>query len=330
MERNVIIASTLEEAVSCKRSDAAFYAGGTEIGRLGSPVDAKTLILLKKIPELYGISVTGDPETEHPSGSWLRIGAMCSFQEILDCGAAPAWLKTAVRYLANLPRRFKATIGGNIASWRSDSYLIPALLAAGTKLEIAGMEEGEGLKQSGKGAVMRRRVLPLTDYMQEREKLGSWLITAVFADASDDLELLAKKFSNTAQSHAYLSLAMGKKGEDYRIGMAILGYGIYAPGILNWSRAWKEAGVRDDLYGSEAYKRYLAGITLDEFYECLNKESAAENITIEDADSGRDKRRGDIFCPRMQASARQTRQQNSHPGHSVRVQDYVQGGGGTR
>lgn len=274
MERNVIIASTLEEAVGCKTPDAAFYAGGTEIGRLGSPVDAKTLILLKKIPELYGIRVTGDPETENPSGSWLRIGAMCSFQEILDCDAAPAWLKTAVRYLASLPRRFKATIGGNIASWRSDSYLIPTLLAAGAKLEIAGMEGGEDPDKNGNGAVPGRRILALKDYMEEREQLGNWLITAVYADLSDDLKVLSEHFSNTAQSHAYLSLAMGKKGEDYRIGMAVAGCGIYAPGILSWSRAWKEAGVRDDLYGSEEYKRYLAGITLDEFYERLNQEAS--------------------------------------------------------
>lgn len=274
MERNVIIASTLEEAVGCKTPDAAFYAGGTEIGRLGSPVDAKTLILLKKIPELYGIRVTGDPETENPSGSWLRIGAMCSFQEILDCDAAPAWLKTAVRYLASLPRRFKATVGGNIASWRSDSYLIPTLLAAGAKLEIAGMEGGEDPDKNGNGAVPGRRILALKDYMEEREQLGNWLITAVYADLSDDLKVLSEHFSNTAQSHAYLSLAMGKKGEDYRIGMAVAGCGIYAPGILSWSRAWKEAGVRDDLYGSEEYKRYLAGITLDEFYERLNQEAS--------------------------------------------------------
>ena len=274
MERNVIIASTLEEAVGCKTPDAAFYAGGTEIGRLGSPVDAKTLILLKKIPELYGIRVTGDPETENPSGSWLRIGAMCSFQEILDCDAAPAWLKTAVRYLASLPRRFKATVGGNIASWRSDSYLIPTLLAAGAKLEIAGMEGGEDPDQNGNGAVPGRRIRALKDYMEEREQLGNWLITAVYADLSHDLKVLSEHFSNTAQSHAYLSLAMGKKGEDYRIGMAVAGCGIYAPGILSWSRAWKEAGVRDDLYGSEEYKRYLAGITLDEFYERLNQEAS--------------------------------------------------------
>lgn len=274
MERNVIIASTLEEAVGCKTPDAAFYAGGTEIGRLGSPVDAKTLILLKKIPELYGIRVTGDPETENPSGSWLRIGAMCSFQEILDCDAAPAWLKTAVRYLASLPRRFKATVGGNIASWRSDSYLIPTLLAAGAKLEIAGMEGGEDPDKNGNGAVPGRRILALKDYMEEREQLGNWLITAVYADLSDDLKVLSEHFSNTAQSHTYLSLAMGKKGEDYRIGMAVAGCGIYAPGILSWSRAWKEAGVRDDLYGSEEYKRYLAGITLDEFYERLNQEAS--------------------------------------------------------
>ena len=172
MERNVIIASTLEEAVGCKTPDAAFYAGGTEIGRLGSPVDAKTLILLKKIPELYGIRVTGDPETENPSGSWLRIGAMCSFQEILDCDAAPAWLKTAVRYLASLPRRFKATVGGNIASWRSDSYLIPTLLAAGAKLEIAGMEGGEDPDKNGNGAVPGRRILALKDYMEAFQNIS--------------------------------------------------------------------------------------------------------------------------------------------------------------
>ena len=225
--------------------------------------DAKTLILLKKIPELYGIRVTGDPETENPSGSWLRIGAMCSFQEILDCDAAPAWLKTAVRYLASLPRRFKATVGGNIASWRSDSYLVPTLIASGAKLSLMG-KEGILLEEIGQ-------------YAADREKYSDALITGILVKPDEQVQILAKRYANTVESHACLTIAMGKEGDTYRIGLAIKNCGIFLPDITNWGISWKKAGVQDDMFGSEEYKRYLTETTLDTMYEKLGGEGGTES-----------------------------------------------------
>ena len=65
---------------------------------------------------------------------------------------------------------------------------------------------------------------------------------------------------------------MGRKDDAYRIGLGIKGSGIFTPDITNWSVAWKQAEVKDDMFGSEEYKRYLTGTTLDDMYEKLSGE----------------------------------------------------------
>ena len=61
-------------------------------------------------------------------------------------------------------------------------------------------------------------------------------------------------------------------GDTYRIGLAIKGSGIFTPEITNWSVSWKKADVKDDMFGTESYKRYLTGVTLDDMYEKLSGE----------------------------------------------------------
>ena len=133
MVDNLIIAEGLEEALKQKTKNSAFLAGGTEINRLGSTVQARKLISIGRIGELDGIS---------DADNAVKIGAMCTFQDIIDSSLVPDYLKEACRFMGSRTKRNMATIGGNIALRRTDSYLYATLIACGAKLELLG-KDGE-------------------------------------------------------------------------------------------------------------------------------------------------------------------------------------------
>ena len=75
MVDNLITATSLREAVKNKDNRSAYLAGGTEINRLGSTVKARNLISIGRIKDLDGITKGADA---------VRIGAMCTFQDIIE------------------------------------------------------------------------------------------------------------------------------------------------------------------------------------------------------------------------------------------------------
>jgi len=255
MAEKLIIAKTAEEALQAKNATSAFLAGGTETERLGSLVHADTLILLKHIPDLNRI--------ENKDG-YFRIGAMCTFEEVLEAGPVPDYLKTALRFMASRTKRNMATIGGNISIFRSDSYLIATLIAAGAKLEIAN-------------ASCAGNIVSVEEYGKDRKKYQDSLITALLL-SQEPVTVFSKRYANTAESHAYLTVSMGKRGGKYKIGAAIKNSGVFSltelaremendPSlsentILDWCKSWSGAEIKDDMFGSEAYKRYLLGVTV--------------------------------------------------------------------
>ena len=127
MAEKLVMATSAVEAAGLKNSESAFLAGGTEDNRLNSSVDAANLISIGRIPELDGISKDGE---------CIRIGAMSTFQEILDNKLVPEYLKDACRFMGSRTKRNMATIGGNIALRRTDSYLYPTLLASHAMLDL--------------------------------------------------------------------------------------------------------------------------------------------------------------------------------------------------
>ena len=241
---------SVDEAVSLMGEGCAFFAGGTETEHLNSRVSASTFILISGIEGLDVIDASDDA---------VRIGSMVTFTKALKSPKVPEYFKVALRYCGSLQKRNMATVGGNIASWRCDSYLVPTLLAAGAQLEIAD-ETG-------------CREISLEEYGKNRDALKKALITAVIIPSEKTgVNVISKRYANTVESHAYLTIARGKMNDSYRIGLAVKGSGIYTPDIKNWGVVWKMADVKDDMFGSEAYKRYITGVTLDDMYEKLGGE----------------------------------------------------------
>jgi putative selenate reductase FAD-binding subunit len=263
MANKLLIAKTPAEALEFMDGSAVFLAGGTEVNRLGSGIadDAETLISLKKCEGLNTIKVDGD---------YVSIGSMCTFQQIIESEAVPEYLKEAARFMASRTKRNMATIGGNIAAWRSDSYLLPTLIMADANIIV----------QSKDGSV-----ITMTPFAYAKWTSPD-LITSI--EVPKEAVIVSKRYSNTAQSHAVLTMSGGIWRDEFMAVAAVKNSGIYMLNgftkalaanpdmsddeIIAWFRDnndWalgKEADLADDMFGSAAYKRYLVGVTAADMY----------------------------------------------------------------
>lgn len=263
MVDNLIIAASAKEAARLRAGEkrSSYLAGGTEINRLGGTIDARTLISIGRIGELDGISAEGGA---------VVIGAMCTFQDLIDSPVVPGYLKEACRFMGSRTKRNMATIGGNIALRRTDSYLYATLLACGAKLTMinrAGKEE-------------RRCVCC---YLHRYEELKEMLITSVIVP--EDARVVSKRYSNTVQSHAVLTVSMGETKWCDKSGLRLavaakntaltrldeiseaLEQGeLTDDEILKMIKADKTLRFKSDIYGSPEYKRYLLAVTINDLY----------------------------------------------------------------
>ena len=270
MADKLIIAGTIKEALQARCPDAVFLAGGTEINRLDSSVAAGTLISLKKIGKLHGIRKDGDK---------VWIGACTTFQEAVESPDVPVWFREACRLMASRTKRNMATVGGNTAILRDDSYLVPALLAARAIVVYT--------EKSGKNEECC--VCRYLD-MRKAGKLGDALILRIGIDP--DRKVLLKRYANTAMSHSVMNLAYGfdPDGKGISIGAALKNTGLFKlrsaeeliaadpevseETIMEWARKF-EAKIPTDMFGSEEYKRYLLGTTIVKFIADARKEVLA-------------------------------------------------------
>ena len=254
MATQLLMAKSPEEAIGAKNASAVFIAGGTEVNRLGSDAAAAadTLISLKKCAGLNMIEDAGDK---------IRFGAMCTFQQIVESEKAPSYLKEAALFMASRTKRNMATIGGNIAALRDDSYMLPVLFAVHAELEV--------LKAGG------TEKMSAWSYMEAAEAGGDMLITAVIVPKS--IKVVSKRYANTAQSHAVLTMSAAMTGEGISLYGAVKNTGllhfcdlekafrgnpdISEDEIVEMVRVCTGLKTADDMFGSDAYKRYLIGVT---------------------------------------------------------------------
>ena len=258
MAEKLMLAKTVEEALQLKDGKAAYLAGGTEVNRLGSSVDAETLVSIRKIRKLSGIRKEADK---------VWIGAATTFQEVIDHPDAPCYIKEACRLMASRTKRNMATLGGNIFLCRDDSYLLPTLLAAHADIVYCTV--------SGKN-----EEVCVCEYLEAREKgeLADALILRIGLDPDRKIQL--KRYANTAMSHSMLNIAYGcdADGKNVSIGAAIKNTGVFRLSCLEnmiesdpsvpeerieeTVRTCEGLDLADDMYGSKEYKRYLLGVTV--------------------------------------------------------------------
>ena len=137
---------SLQDALAILAQEAVTpYAGGTDL--MIAPDENAHYLFLDRIAEMKNI--TADSE-------YNRIGAACTFTQILESGFTPALLKEAVRQIAAPAIRNLGTVGGNICngSPKADSALI--FCVTDSKLRLA----------SARG----ERIIPISEFYLGRKK----------------------------------------------------------------------------------------------------------------------------------------------------------------
>ena len=138
--------STLKEALEIRaRETVTPYAGGTDL--MIDPDEKATYLFINKVPEMK--KIVEDEE-------YIRIGAACTFSDVIESNLTPAILKEAARSIGAPAIRNFGTIGGNICngSPKADSALI--FFASGTKLRLVSSN--------------RERVLPIKEFYLGRNR----------------------------------------------------------------------------------------------------------------------------------------------------------------
>ena len=170
--------TTLKEALEIRASQNVVpYAGGTDLMIQGN--EDATYLFLHKIKELTEIK-----EDEND----IKIGAACTFTEILANEAVPAILKDALSKIAAPAIRNMGTIGGNIGngSAKADSVLIFFVTDAKIWLQ----------------SVRGERVVPIKEFYQGRKKL----------DLAPDELIVAVRMPKTAKTEQYRYEKIGARG----------------------------------------------------------------------------------------------------------------------
>ncbi len=244
-------------------NSCVLIAGGTELNRLGSPVAEKELAYVS-------LSGLGLDQIQFKDDG-LYIGSMVTLQQLLDAEEVPLWLKEAVKGAGSRTLRNMATIGGNIGSFRDDSYLLPSLIAAKSRILTADVDE--------QGALIEEDV-PIREYTEHASAFNGSCITQIVIKRLDRI-VLTKRYARTVQRRpdAIISFGAACDGSalaDIRIAVGALGTGVarlkeVEEGILTGSLTTQEeilqvvkktTSVTDDITGSAAYRQYLVSVTI--------------------------------------------------------------------
>jgi len=191
MIQEFLIATDTEDALRLKRNKvkSVWYAGGTEINRLNSTVDANCAISLAKL----GLDTITD------EGSFLRIGSMVTLQQLVASPLVPRWLKEAALTCGSFTRRNMATIGGNLALMSDHSYLAPALLASRCRLLTANLTEGGAYSEDN---------IPIREYHTYHHQFSGTLLLAV--SLSKDLRFVgSRRYATSVQNRSAVHVGFG-------------------------------------------------------------------------------------------------------------------------
>ncbi len=148
------------EAVALKGDGFVFLAGGTQINNAGARRLQTSGQDHIRIASLDALDLSGISFDAAGDGRWI-IGAGTTLQELADNGEIPRSLCDAASFIPTRSVRNIATIGGNIGAKRSDSYIIPVLLALDAVAETSeGSMPVEEYVSGDHDALILRVVVP--------------------------------------------------------------------------------------------------------------------------------------------------------------------------
>lgn len=274
------------DAFDAADGDAAWYAGGTELLQVMKMGLARygTLIDLKRLPELQGISTT-------PDGA-LVIGGAVTHREIERSEVAARELPALVAlegHIANVRVRNQGTLGGNLCFAEPHSDPATFLLAAGARVRLQGRTGTREL------TIDQLVTGPLETARAEDELLTAIVVPAPVKGEGRGYEKAKFRERPAVSVGVTVRIANGTI-QDATVSLgSMVDFPMLVPGAAQAlagapadpaSGAFNEALARarahfepldaiGDLDGSPDYKRHLAGVMLGRAARAALSEAAA-------------------------------------------------------
>jgi putative selenate reductase FAD-binding subunit len=236
MITEIVRPRTVREAVRAKSGAGSVWLGGGTWLNAGHE-EVSRLISLADLG-LDGIDVAGGVCT---------IGAMATFQQIVDSSLVPAGLRDAARLTASRTLRNMCTLGGELGLHPNDSALIPVLMALGAAMHRTGS----------------RKPTPLMTWL---EAPTDDLILSVTMPV---VPCAVAALSRTSHSFRSLVVAIGRDASsgkativasDCRGTRAAFSIGLPSDPAGVESAVNAIFNPKPDIHASLEYKRYMAGV----------------------------------------------------------------------
>ena len=249
MIKEVFKPASLEEAVKLKKENIYYLSGGTQINWTPAQAARK----LEGKPAIEKVILVQDLLSREikKQGSDLLIGAGITLQELIDDPQTPEALKKAAGYIASRNIRNMATLGGNIAANRPDSYIIPCLIALKAKIKTAdaGIMSVETYITQEKNDLIQQIVLP--------EVEGVCLIDVALKSSGAYPSVTSAVRVSERDAVVVLGCV-----SDHVIRLKEIEPGIMDGSLSGDSLATAVANQINppsDLLGSKSYKKYISG-----------------------------------------------------------------------
>lgn len=213
-------------ALCSKIANSVYLAGGTEILRLNSSISEDA--------ELIDINKLGFDDIFKKDNK-IYIGARASLEDINKSGLIPAFIREASSFCSSYEKRNAATLGGNIATGREDSYMLSSIVVAGANVLVETLD-GE-IEKTIDAYLSDKKSKDLLKYFIIDENTKGWV----------------KRFASSSSSHAALIAAHSGNIFALSVSGSAFMFG-------NTPKLYESMVFKDDLTGSADYKRYLASI----------------------------------------------------------------------
>lgn len=266
MIKKVFKPASFEEAVKLKSSDVYYLSGGTQINWTPA-MDERKINGQSQIEKVIFLKDILSTEIRKESSA-LSIGAGVTLQELIDSSKTPDALKKAAKYIASRNIRNMATIGGNIAANRTDSYVIPCLIAL--KADVETVDEGimcvEKYIREEKVSLIKKIILPPLD--------GVCVVDAVYKSSGSYPSVTTAVMVSKQEVVIVVGCVSKHVVRIKKLEQSVLNGSLKGSDLAAAVEA--EVNPVGDLLGSAKYKKYLSGTMVAHSIDLANEKQSGK------------------------------------------------------
>ncbi len=257
MIQEAVKPASLKEAAALQKEGMVFLSGGTLINWAPSEIQAEKVILLEGIL----------PKTIEEKDGVIEIGAGVSLQDLVDSSLVPEALRRGAGFIPSRNIRNMATIGGNIAANRPDSYIIPVLLALRANVKTVNDE-----------------VVPVYSYCKEER---SELIVSVELPRTAETVVVDRALRSSAAYPSAITAVRVSENDcvialgcmsSHVVRLETIERGIISGSLISEEDVFKAVYAAvdppDGMKESSEYKRYIASALIAHSVESCRKGGA--------------------------------------------------------